>query len=69
MNILLIADSTQWFYYSIAFFLLMLGISISVWAIRTAGCYEHKSDPIGMEPVTYDEIMKNENLCIDFVNN
>lgn len=69
MKLLLIADSTQWFYYSIAFFLLMLGVSLFVWAFRTAECYEHEYDPVDQEPVTYDEVIMREHFCADIINN
>ena len=69
MNILLITQSNMWCGYGVAAFCLLFGISVLVWAVRTVGCFEHESDPVSYEPVTYDEIVKNEKLCIDFINN
>jgi hypothetical protein len=49
--------------FAVAFFLLMLGLSIIAYAIRAAECYEHEDDVIpgqDMEPVNYSEIMDCE---------
>jgi hypothetical protein len=69
MKLLLITDSTHWFFFGIAFFLLMFVASLFMWAVRTAECYEHEYDPVDHEPVTYDEIIMREHLCADIINN
>jgi hypothetical protein len=59
---LLISESTKVFGLGIAFFLLMLGVSLIAYSLRKAECYEPKDDVPGedMEPVTYAEIMDVE---------
>lgn len=69
MNIFLITQANIVGGYSIATFCLLFGIAISVWAIRTAKCYDHEDDPVDLEPVTYDEIIMREHFSADILNN
>jgi hypothetical protein len=70
MELLLITTGNLKIGYSIAAFLLLLGICIFFLAVKTAHCYEHEEDPVGdHEPVTYDQIIHNERLCGEFINN
>jgi hypothetical protein len=52
--ILLISESNNWLYGSIAFFFLMLGISLIAYCIRTAECYEFDGDPIDVPGANTD---------------
>lgn len=60
--ILLISESTKVFGLGIAFFFLMVGVSVIAYAIRNAECYEPKEEVPGedIEPVSYAEIMDAE---------
>lgn len=70
MELLLISTGNLHIGYSIVAFLLLLGVCVFMWAVKTAHCYEHEEDPVGdHEPVTYKQIMRNEKLCADFINN
>jgi hypothetical protein len=54
--------------YSVVFFLLILGVSVLAYAIRTAECYEQEDDAIpgqDMEPVNYKDIMDCERPYIE----
>lgn len=51
--LLLISESNNWLYGSIAFFFLMLGISLIAYAIRTAECYD--DDPVDV-PGEYTDV-------------
>jgi hypothetical protein len=69
MELLLISTETKYVCFSIAIFFLLLGVSVIMYAIRTAECYEFEYDPLDQEPVTYDEIVMREHFCADIINN
>lgn len=63
MNLLIISEEAKWLVFGIAFVLLMIVVSVVVYAVAHAECYEHEEDPVpgeDMEPVTYADIMDAE---------
>jgi hypothetical protein len=65
--ILLITESSKLLGFGIAFFFLMLGVSIIAYAIRTAECYDEPADVPSddMEAVNYKDIMNCERPFIE----
>lgn len=71
MNLLTINPATsQWLWFAIAGFALLLGISVVAWAIRTAECYEFDEEAElsidDYEPVTFQEIIDCERPYVSY---